>query len=169
MDKQCKKCRSTKPISDFNKHARSKGGYAAQCRECARLEQAKWRQDNPEKNAEYKRRWLEKNPEKKSEYMRTWRERNPEAAQKNLESAKEFMKKAALETRAMATNQGKRWTPEEDAILMAGEGSLLEISKQLGRTYSTCGMRRSVLRERQERREIIDAAHTRINAASQGT
>jgi len=169
MDKQCSKCGTTKTITEFNKHAQGKAGYAAQCRDCAKLLQAKWRRENPERMAELKRRWSENNPEKKAEYMRAWRERNPEAAQKNLEATKKFSKKVALESKATATNQGKRWTAEEDAILLAADSSLLEISKQLGRTYATCGMRRSVLRERLARLEIIAATQSRLSSANAGT
>lgn len=34
--KQCYTCKVTKPLSDFNKHSHSKGGYDYQCRLCHR-------------------------------------------------------------------------------------------------------------------------------------
>lgn len=169
MDRQCTKCGTVKDISDFNKHTRGRDGYAVQCRECAKQATTQWRRANPEKQAESNRRWNEKNREKKAAYMRSWLENNPEAAQKNQEAAKEFAKKVARESGATATNKGKRWTAEEDAILMSPGKSLLEKSKELGRTYGTCGMRRSILRERSQRMEIIAGVQDRISSTNAGT
>jgi hypothetical protein len=154
MEKQCTKCHESKPLDGFNKSSQGKDGHASWCRECAKSVQAEWRRANPKaqsewrtknpgKQAEYNKRWTDKNPDKQAQYSKRWYEANSEA--QSIRSA-EYSAKMLAETSATATSRGRQWSSEDDALIMREDLSLLEISKQLGRTYHATAVRRSRLK-----------------------
>lgn len=52
--KNCKRCETTKPYSEFNKDKSSNDGCKFYCKECRKLESKKYREENSEKIAEYR-------------------------------------------------------------------------------------------------------------------
>lgn len=56
--KTCTKCGTTKPLIDF---AKKNNGHKAHCNDCAARILRDWRQANPEKSKEQKRRFYRKN------------------------------------------------------------------------------------------------------------
>jgi hypothetical protein len=51
--KTCKKCGETKAIEAYGKSTRTRDGYLGVCRSCLVSYKQQWKQDNPEKKAEY--------------------------------------------------------------------------------------------------------------------
>jgi hypothetical protein len=65
MFKTCRKCEITKPLDQFYKHKRSKGGYRNQCKECRDEKAKEWNNKNRHLLSGYARKWESKNPLKK--------------------------------------------------------------------------------------------------------
>jgi hypothetical protein len=53
MEKQCFKCLSHKPLSDFYKHSAMGDGHLNKCKECTKSDTNKHRQDNLERIRSY--------------------------------------------------------------------------------------------------------------------
>lgn len=49
MEKECSKCKKTKPLEEFHKHNKSKDGRKEACKECRNRENAEYRKKNPPK------------------------------------------------------------------------------------------------------------------------
>ena len=47
--KFCPSCKTTKPITNFNKNKGRKDGRASECSQCSRIRGAEWKRNNPEK------------------------------------------------------------------------------------------------------------------------
>lgn len=98
----CSKCSIEKPITEFSKDKKGRGGLSSQCRLCRNITNAEWRKNNEERIKRYKvenadkikkqaqlhradnremirersRRWRAANPEKVKETGRVYREKN---------------------------------------------------------------------------------------------
>jgi hypothetical protein len=59
IGKICRGCGDDKPFSEYTKARQNTSGYHAQCKDCTRAVQKKYREANPEKGKEYDRRWRE--------------------------------------------------------------------------------------------------------------
>ena len=70
MEKYCKRWDTTKPVSEFHKHASRKDGLNAYCRQCRSQEGKEWYKKNKGRHPE----WRKNNPDKRKE----WREQNPD-------------------------------------------------------------------------------------------
>lgn len=109
-EKQCTRCRRSRPLSDFPNDKRLRSGLGARCKECKSGVHKEWRDKNREHVNESGRRrsslnrdkvreanrrchekhksernvkaraWLAENRDKAREYTRAWRKRNPEHA-----------------------------------------------------------------------------------------
>lgn len=62
--KTCRTCKQRKEQSEYYKDKNRKDGLNGQCKVCYNLRIKKWRQDNPDKRADYKKKWRAENPEK---------------------------------------------------------------------------------------------------------
>jgi hypothetical protein len=47
--KTCRKCGQDKPLGDFYKDARGRGGLSARCKPCVRTVNARWSEENPDR------------------------------------------------------------------------------------------------------------------------
>ena len=76
MTKYCKKCDTTKPVSEFHKNAVSKDGLALYCRQCKNQMGKEWRKSNPDykKDPNYLKEWRKNNPDK----VKEWKKNNPD-------------------------------------------------------------------------------------------
>ena len=59
--KICRECKEEKPIEEFTKHKRMKGGYDNICKECNRIHASKWNEENPDKYKLRCKRWYRAN------------------------------------------------------------------------------------------------------------
>ena len=76
--KTCSKCGEVKPLTEYYRDARSKGGLRSCCKPC-HIEAVKtWIVANPEKHATYRDRWKRENPEKTADRISRWQQANPE-------------------------------------------------------------------------------------------
>lgn len=87
--KHCSKCRTTKPLHEFSKDARSRDGLQNNCKICKKAANVSWRIENPHKaNAyrptearrEYGAKYRAANREKARIVGADWREKNREKA-----------------------------------------------------------------------------------------
>lgn len=76
--KTCTKCGTEKPVSDFNKQAKSKDGYQHNCRDCHRARYKEWASANAEKKASRMSQWRAENLEHRRAYKARYRAENPE-------------------------------------------------------------------------------------------
>lgn len=67
MEKYCKKCDTTKPVSEFHKDARSKDGLNIYCRPC---------------KSQVSKESYEKNKDRRKENIAAWQEKNPDYMKK---------------------------------------------------------------------------------------
>ena len=76
--KICTKCKTVKPLTEFNKQKRNKDGVRSDCKVCHNETTKKWRENNPEKIKESSKKYYENNPEKERERNKKYRENNSE-------------------------------------------------------------------------------------------
>lgn len=78
-EKVCFKCNILKPLSDFYKHKQMGGGHLNKCKDCAKNDVLKHRDENLEKIREYDRNRPNKAERisKMTEYNKGYREENP--------------------------------------------------------------------------------------------
>lgn len=85
--KTCTSCKQAKPLTEFGKHAASKGGLRPVCKPCNRLAAKMYREQNPHQkkqwvaeNADhvraYKREWAKSNRAVETERQKRWRQQN---------------------------------------------------------------------------------------------
>ena len=70
MNKVCKSCGEVKPVEEFGKHQRFKDKLNSKCKECYNLYQKKWREENPEKQAQILRKYYDRNTEQIKDYQK---------------------------------------------------------------------------------------------------
>ncbi len=74
--KICIDCNQEKPLEQFNKQAKSKDKHGSYCKDCANARALKWRLDNIEHRAEYRKIYNKENAEVVRERTQDWRDRN---------------------------------------------------------------------------------------------
>lgn len=70
MDKQCSKCKETKPLEQFYRFKHARDGYQTHCKLCMDARRKQNAKANPSREREMRRRWEEKNPEYKKAYKK---------------------------------------------------------------------------------------------------
>lgn len=76
--KTCTKCGTTRPVTDFNKHARRKDGLQSQCKSCIAERMAAYYTANRERHAERMAAYREANRERLAEYQAAYNAANRE-------------------------------------------------------------------------------------------
>jgi len=78
--KICTGCNEAKPLAEFYRDKRGRGGHVAECKACKRARCRKWKEDNPERHAEHQRAYRKRHPEPFRQGHKRERERHPEKA-----------------------------------------------------------------------------------------
>lgn len=73
MTKTCTKCKKTKPLTEFSKHARMRDGLRCQCKSCTVITSAKYYADNTEKCNASSVKWWADNAESSRERVKAYR------------------------------------------------------------------------------------------------
>jgi hypothetical protein len=102
--KTCNKCKEQKPKTDKFFRLRN-GSFESPCRGCIAEYTRQWKQKNPEKVREQKKRYRGKHPEKFVEAVKRWKQKNPE---KVKEQKKRYNEKYPEKDAA----RKKRWKQE---------------------------------------------------------
>jgi hypothetical protein len=93
--KICTKCKITKDITNFGKSKYSKDGHKIYCKECARLDQKKYREENKDKIKASSIEYREKNKDKIKIYLKS--EKRKESKKRYYESNKDKVCKKSTE------------------------------------------------------------------------
>jgi len=98
--KVCSKCKIEKPVEEFSKDKKRRGGLHYWCKECEKEYQKEYQKEYRKANSEYQKEWKKANPGKIQEYNKDYRKANPDKIQEynkdyrkaNPESSKEWRK-----------------------------------------------------------------------------
>jgi 5-methylcytosine-specific restriction endonuclease McrA len=107
--KQCSKCGETKPITDFNNHAKTKDGKRGQCRLCEKIARDKYYETHKRKQKKY------------SEYT-------PEEKLRKLESTKRWNKNHKTE-RTLAMSK-RRALKKNNGVFSVSKKEIQKIQSQ---------------------------------------
>jgi hypothetical protein len=133
--KRCWQCRKQKPLSEFPRDRSRRDGRNHRCTPC----NIQYCRDRHARNRD------EDNAKSRS-YSQNWRSANPVACRRNRRQWRDRCRKRQEYSLERAIMRGKRWTPEEDALVLAETCSDLEIALSLGRSFNAVKKRRAALR-----------------------
>lgn len=161
MSKTCTRCGETKPLDEYHRDKRRGDGRRADCKECVRERNRRYREENRDKRRAYNRRYREENRDGLREYKRRYYEGNRDKILKydrryheeNRDIINQEKKmRGAQYTRAsnlLASKKGAPYSPQEDALILADNGmTMYQKAIELGRTYDACAGRRKYLHSR---------------------
>lgn len=115
--KTCSACGKEKPLSEFGLACERKDGHRGVCKICRNEQARQWREENPEKSAEYCRRSRQKHLEERREKGRAryyahkdeWAEQRRRHRQENLETARKEGRERYQENRAWRLEYARRY------------------------------------------------------------
>ena len=123
----CTKCGEEKPATSefFYKHKTGYLGLRADCKVCVRAHSKRYREQNPEKVAECKKRYHEKHREKHNANSKRWRKEHPEKVaeyqkrrnEEKKEARDEYNKRYYKEHREAIVENKKRRRENEPAAI----------------------------------------------------
>ena len=90
--KTCTECEADKPLNQFNKNKRARGGHRNQCKDCQGKYRTKHYQSHREKELKQAKVWRRNNPEKVEGYYRN----NKETGESLLKRAKHRAKQGVV-------------------------------------------------------------------------
>ena len=76
--KFCSKCKIQKPFSEFSKDKVQKSGYYTSCKDCVKIIQKKYCENNKEKLIETQKKYRESNKIKRAEWQSNYKKENRE-------------------------------------------------------------------------------------------
>ena len=79
-NKICNTCGISKSLEEYSKRGASPDGYQQKCKNCNKVDNAKYRQTYPL----YKKEWDTKNPGVQSQIVKDWVKNNPDKFKNNL-------------------------------------------------------------------------------------
>jgi hypothetical protein len=115
--KYCKKCDSTKPLSEFGKHKRRKDGLSLWCKSCKSAYDAEYRQKNKEAISKSKAEWYQNNREHCDQKTKRWVSENKgrrkeivnQSYQNNRESKLKYSKEYRQSNPKVCADRIKNW------------------------------------------------------------
>ena len=126
--KFCSKCKTEKDITLFDTDKRKKDGLRTPCKECRKMDDAKWRKENPEKYKDQSKRSRIKHKDKIKAYQKEYSINGNRAivAKRCVEKLSQFYVRARLREIGFTKEQIEQ-TPE-----------LLEVIKIIIKTKRLC-------------------------------
>lgn len=76
--KKCVKCKTVKPLNEFNFNKRKKDGHDCYCKRCSRERDRLWIKTNPEKKRKSGQCWYKNNRGRRKTTVLAWKKSNPE-------------------------------------------------------------------------------------------
>lgn len=120
--KKCIQCGEVKDISEFYEDSRIKDGYRNKCKECTKLNNKKWRQENKQKVNEINKNWRQENKDKVREYDKKFR---------NTDKRKQYLKK----WKEINTNYYSEYFKENKSIFYDRAKEWRENNKEYYKNY----------------------------------
>lgn len=134
--RECTRCHTWKPFSEFNKKAKQKYGVNNECRECQRISnRISYLKDGPEKRYVAQKARREANPEQRKAWDAEYRARNPEKIKESARRHYENNPEAKERKKLQAANWAKN-NPEKRAEA-ARRSNLKRMEKAENRIHST--------------------------------
>lgn len=109
MIKICSKCRARKNVDKFSRCASAKDGLNSHCKSCDSVRNRRYREENPDKERERRRRYYVTNREEVLAAKQRWREANPE---KRREQTQRYRKKNSDRRRELERERSRRYREE---------------------------------------------------------
>lgn len=88
--KRCPKCEESKDVADFYRNRARHDGLSSYCKSCMNQSSAKWRKNNPDRQAEIEKRYEQAHPGRRREISERYAERHPEG---RLEAGRRYVKR----------------------------------------------------------------------------
>lgn len=80
--RECSRCHEVKPLDEYYKSARARGGYLAYCIACDKIAKAEYYQRTKQRAVERAAKWASENQDKVRLAKREWKRRNPDSNRK---------------------------------------------------------------------------------------
>lgn len=116
LKKECFKCKSIKPLSEFYKHAMMADGHLNKCKECAKNDVSKHRSENLEKIRAYDRARAktQKRIELNAKISKAWREEDHRRSKAHLAVARAIRKGSLVRSPCIRCGEEKSLAHHED-------------------------------------------------------
>lgn len=122
--KTCSKCNTAKPVDQFSLHKKSKDGLNNACKDCRRIAQSIWYQNNAERQrascAEWRAANSERDKQRKAEYnaanAERIRKKNAAYYQATAERQKEKRRQLYNEKTALILSQNSAWSAKNRGV-----------------------------------------------------
>lgn len=135
--KLCKRCNTVKPVDGFTTSKKSSDGCQCYCKKCYAERLQERRNANPELMREADRKWKQNNKEKTAAYKKRYREQNQEKVKLQRKLAYEKNKEKELA-------KGREYKEKNKEKLAAYQSKKLSDSPEINRYYRS--MRRAAER-----------------------
>ena len=122
MEKVCNTCNINKSLSEFYKDKARKDGLKSKCKECFKIHNKQYKQDNKEAIDEYSKQYNQDNKEAIDEYYQQYRQDNKEAIAEYNQQYKQDNKEAIDEYSKQYNQDNKEYKDEYNLQQAMSEG-----------------------------------------------
>ena len=134
--KKCLKCNENKEYSQFSKHKQKADGYYTYCKECKRIDDTLYYQNNKEKRNLYRKNWGNENKDKLKVFRDNWKIKNPDYLTKYKKENQEKITSLNAKRRASKKERLPKWVDKDEKFLIEEAYSLAKLrTKMTGTTW----------------------------------
>ncbi len=136
----CNKCKKEKPLTDFYKDRSNASGYSYRCKECKRIQQNKYHENNREAKRDYMEKYRKENPH----IQKLWKQKNPDYMKNHYAENKEIyhnnMRKWRMENRNRAAGYSRAYRARKAEVKNdLTEEEWFGIINHFGNSCAYCG------------------------------